>query len=130
VINDHTIVQRIFDACLSQPPIFSLYLIIATICHNRDLLLDNFDDDDPQTSLYIVFQQFINPEKNPDSFDVEAIIQLAYKMHSETGTQILKEVDRREVCDISEQVIEFREGSPLIHGCFVEYSQKYVTTDK
>ncbi len=42
----------------------------------------------------------------------------------------MKEVDKREVYDMSEQVIEFREGSPLINGSFVEYNEKHVTTDK
>lgn len=33
-------VQRIFDVCLSQHPLFSLYLTTATIIYNRDKLID------------------------------------------------------------------------------------------
>lgn len=123
MLNDHTVVQRLFDACLSQPPLFSLYLIVATIVHNRDLLLSNFDDDDPQTSLYIVFQDFINPEKNPDSFDAEAIISLAQRLCTDTAPGIVRAVDRRELYDLSEEVIEFRAGSPIMRtDRFVEYN--------
>ena len=55
ILPDFVQVQRIFDACLSQPPIFLLYLILATILHHRESLLDEFDEDDPHTSLYMVF---------------------------------------------------------------------------
>ena len=83
----------------------------------------NFDPDDPQTSLYIVFQQFINPERNPESFDVEALITLAHSMYKESGMQIHRSLGKGEIYDGTEQVIEFREGSPFANSePFVEYS--------
>ena len=48
-------VQRVFDACLSQHPMFTLYMAVATIMHNRERLEELYDEDDPQTSLYMVF---------------------------------------------------------------------------
>ena len=62
VLPDFSHVQRIFDACLSKPPIFSLYLIVATILHHKESLITEFDEDDPHTSLYMVFQKINNPD--------------------------------------------------------------------
>ena len=40
-------VKRIYDACLSQHPLFPLYLAVATMIYNRERLYANFDEDDP-----------------------------------------------------------------------------------
>lgn len=77
VIDDLSTVQRIFDAVLSQHPLFTLYLISATILFNKETLYEQFEEDDPHTSLYMIFQQITPSEK---SFDVEQIIQEAVSL--------------------------------------------------
>lgn len=57
VLPSLAVTQRLFDAILanSTNSLYPLYLIISTIIVNRELLIDNFDEDDPHTSLYMIF---------------------------------------------------------------------------
>jgi hypothetical protein len=55
IIDDFRQVQRLYDACLAHSPLFPLYLTVATILVNKEALIEQFDEDDPHTSLYIVF---------------------------------------------------------------------------
>ena len=73
-LNEFGIVQRIFDACLSQHPLFPLYLVVAQILEQQDTLYEEFDEDDPHTSLYMIFQK-IKPTK--ENFDADRIIEEA-----------------------------------------------------
>ena len=57
VLSEFREVQRLFDAMLSQPPLFPLYMVVATILSNRQSIIEEFDEDDPHTSLYMVFQR-------------------------------------------------------------------------
>eukprot|EP00347_Sterkiella_histriomuscorum_P004072 403361850 len=45
-------IQRAFDACLAQHPLYPIYLGVATILQFKDMLIDQFDEDDPQTSVH------------------------------------------------------------------------------
>ena len=61
ILEEFSMVQRLFDACLASHPLFPLYLVAATIIYNKDNLLENFEEDDPLTSLFMTFQK-LNPE--------------------------------------------------------------------
>lgn len=65
-------VQRIYDACLSQHPLFSLYLAVATIIYNKNKLEEV--EEDPLTAVYMVFQR-LEPQKF--NFDVDRVIHSA-----------------------------------------------------
>ena len=67
-------VQRLYDVCLSQHPLFSLYLTAATIIFNKNKLLD--EDEDPLTLVFMVFQKI---GSHADKFDLDAIISMALK---------------------------------------------------
>jgi len=69
-------VQRLYDVCLSQHPIFSVYLTCATIIYNKEKLFD--DEEDPLTLVFMVFQKIGSEE---DKFDVDKIISLALELY-------------------------------------------------
>lgn len=96
-------VQRIFDACLSSHPLFPLYMAIATILYNKERLEENFDYDDPLTSLYIVYQR-ISP--NSYTFEVEAVIQEAQRVLILCPPETLLKKYRND--------IKFKEESPFV----------------
>jgi hypothetical protein len=50
-----------------------LYLIVATILHHKESLINEFDEDDPHTSLYMVFQKINNPDV-PSQLDVNQLV--------------------------------------------------------
>lgn len=54
-LTSFTNVQRIFDVCLSQHPLFSLYLTVATIIYNKEKLEES--EEDPMTTVYMAFQR-------------------------------------------------------------------------
>lgn len=70
-------VKRIYDVCLSQHPIFPIYLAVATILYNKVRLEENFDWEDPQTSIFLVFQKI---GEKLDAFESETIIQSALRL--------------------------------------------------
>lgn len=70
-------VQRVFDACLAQHPLYVVYMSVATILLNKNKLIEEYDEDDPQTSLYVVFQDIGPKSKN---FEVESVIQMANEL--------------------------------------------------
>jgi lipid-A-disaccharide synthase-like uncharacterized protein len=76
-IENFSQVQRIYDACLSQHPLFTLYLSVSLILLNKERVLEHFDEDDPQTSLFIVFQR-IGPQIY--SIDTESLITKAKEL--------------------------------------------------
>ena len=65
-----------FDALLSQPPLFPLYVVAATILSNRQGILSEFDEDDPHTSLYMIFQKMSQGQ----NLDLETLIAEAAEM--------------------------------------------------
>lgn len=105
-------VQRLFDAILSQSPLFPLYIVVATILSNRKSILEEFDEDDPHTSLYMVFQRMSQGQQ----FDLEALITQAEEIAKKvTPESIVRLLGQGKIEDFEGRTITFRLDSPFMH---------------
>lgn len=73
--------------------------------------MEQFDEDDPHTSLYIVFQKI-----DPARLDVEEIIRSATELSQRVKPgELIEEMRQEQVRDLNEEVIRLRADSPFLN---------------
>ena len=99
-------VQRLFDACLSQHPLYIMYVLVATIKSNKQMIMDLFEEDednDANTILYMIFQRMSPTSFN---FEVDSIILLAFEYIKTYPPKFLIGLQEKDSC--------FLDDSPLV----------------